>query len=134
MGEIIPSGEGIIIGPLAQYKSTYQILPRDENDLIPASPINITSPVTVSNITTTGFTLNWTTDVAGIGKISSPTSNYPDYGIMHNKFMIITRSELGYVIRDRVLDGVTGKLLVNDDSDPAILEKQGNQELCITNI
>jgi len=69
VGKVIPSGEVTIIGPLAQYKTTYQILPRDENDLIPGSPINFTSPVSVSNITTTGFTLSWVTDVAGTSEI-----------------------------------------------------------------
>jgi len=32
--------------------------------------------------------------------------------------MIITRSELGYAIRDRKYAGATAKVLVNDDSDP----------------
>ena len=69
VGKVIPSGNVTIIGPLAQYKTTYQILPRDENDLIPGSSINIISPVTVNNIAIDGFTLSWTTDVEGTTEI-----------------------------------------------------------------
>jgi len=69
VGKVIPSGNVTIVGPLAQYKDTYQILPRDEKDLIPGSAINIISPVTVNNITTTGFTLSWTTDTEGSTEI-----------------------------------------------------------------
>ncbi len=62
---VIPSGNVIIIGPLAQYKETYQILPRDGDDLIPGSSINIVSPVTVFNIQQDKFSLKWTTDTEG---------------------------------------------------------------------
>ncbi len=65
VGTVIPSGHVTIIGPLAQYKETYQILPRDGDDLQPGSSINIVTPVTVSNIQTTRFNLNWTTDTEG---------------------------------------------------------------------
>ncbi|NOY38059.1 MAG: T9SS type A sorting domain-containing protein [Chlorobi bacterium] len=68
-GTVIPSGEVTIIGPLGQYQSAYQVLPRDENDLIPANSINLTSPVTVSNITTTGFSLTWGTDNPGTSEL-----------------------------------------------------------------
>ncbi len=65
VGKVIPSGNVTITGPLAQYKSTYQILPRDENDLVSGSAINIITPVTVSNIQKDRFTLHWTTDTEG---------------------------------------------------------------------
>lgn len=64
-GTVIPSGEVTIIGVLGQYYSTYQVLPRDENDIIAASSINVSSPLIISSITTSSFFLHWSTDKAG---------------------------------------------------------------------
>ncbi len=47
----------------------YQLLPRGPVDLIPASGICYTSPVIQSDMTTTSFTLSWTTDLASDGVI-----------------------------------------------------------------
>ncbi len=69
VGKVIPSGNVIIVGPLAQYRDTYQILPRDENDLIPGSSINIITPVVIENIQTTLFNLRWTTDTEGTTQV-----------------------------------------------------------------
>lgn len=68
-GTFIPSGKVTITGPLGQYQDSYQILPRDEKDIEPESSINVTSPLTVSNITKTGFDLQWNTDKAGSTEI-----------------------------------------------------------------
>ena len=64
-GKVIPSGNVTIVGPLAQYKDTYQILPRDGDDLVPGSSINIVTPVTVTSITHSKINLYWTTDTEG---------------------------------------------------------------------
>lgn len=69
VGTVIPSGEVTITGLLGQYVNTYQVLPRDENDLVPANSINLTEPVTVTDITTTGFTLHWGTDTPGTSEV-----------------------------------------------------------------
>lgn len=69
VGTVIPSGEVTITGPLGQYQSYYQLLPRDANDVLPANTINILTPVTVSNITQNGFSLSWTTDNDGTTEI-----------------------------------------------------------------
>ena len=63
VGQVIPTGKINLIGICSQYYSTYQLLPRDMNDLVSAAPVNFTSPVTVKAITTTGITLSWETDV-----------------------------------------------------------------------
>ena len=65
VGKVIPSGNVIITGPLAQYKETYQILPRDGDDLVPGSSINIVTPVQVTSITLSKINLYWTTDTEG---------------------------------------------------------------------
>ncbi len=65
VGTVIPSGNVTIIGPLAQYNQTYQILPRDGDDLQAGSSINIVTPVEVYNISQTNFYVRWTTDNEG---------------------------------------------------------------------
>ncbi len=65
VGTVIPSGYVNITGPLAQYSSTYQILPRDGDDLVPGSSINIVTPVKVTSITYSKINLYWTTDTEG---------------------------------------------------------------------
>jgi len=69
VGKVIPSGEVTITGALGQYFSTYQVLPRDENDVVASSSINLTTPVTVGSITTTGFVMSWGTDVTGTSEL-----------------------------------------------------------------
>jgi phosphatidylserine/phosphatidylglycerophosphate/cardiolipin synthase-like enzyme len=43
----------------------YQLLPRNQNDMVSTSGICLTSEVVQENLTTTSFDLNWTTDIAG---------------------------------------------------------------------
>lgn len=63
VGEVIPTGKINLIGICSQYYSTYQILPRDMNDIVSAEPVNFISPVMVKEITTTSVALYWETDV-----------------------------------------------------------------------
>ncbi len=65
IGEVIPGNPVTLVGICSQFYANYQLLLRDTNDIINNSSINIISPITVSNISTSGFTLNWTTDSAG---------------------------------------------------------------------
>ena len=64
---LIPMGPVILIGISSQYTFStpandgYQILPRDSADIIPTGNLLITSAITQSNITTSGFDLSWTT-------------------------------------------------------------------------
>ncbi len=65
IGTVIPTNEVTLIGPLGAYSDTYQLLPRDQFDILSSSIINLTSLAVLSNLSKTGFTLDWTTDVAG---------------------------------------------------------------------
>lgn len=77
VGTPIPSGEVDLLGIVSQYyydettdtTDGYQILLRDLDDIIPTSNISFTSPVHISNISTSGFDLSWTTDSAGTTEI-----------------------------------------------------------------
>jgi phosphatidylserine/phosphatidylglycerophosphate/cardiolipin synthase-like enzyme len=61
----IPSGLISLYGPLGAYLETYQVLPRDQQDLVSYSSIQITQSPVLSALLRTGFTLEWTTNVEG---------------------------------------------------------------------
>lgn len=83
IGQIIPTGPITIIGISSQYTFTgsggYQLLPRDEDDLLLASGINITSALQQTNLNNTSFDLSWTTDLAGFSSLV--------YGISENNLI-----------------------------------------------
>lgn len=66
---LVPMGNVNITGCLGQYNANpnlgFQLIPRSLKDIIVNSSIKLTSPVTVSDITTTSVSLNWTTDAPG---------------------------------------------------------------------
>jgi phosphatidylserine/phosphatidylglycerophosphate/cardiolipin synthase-like enzyme len=69
-GEIIPSGKVKLIGICSQYSysnpnSGYQLLLRDMGDIQNNASIYMTSVITMSNLSTTGFNLHWTTNTNG---------------------------------------------------------------------
>lgn len=71
---ILPAGETNIVGIISQFDPDnsgdgYQILPRDAQDFVPLSAINIASEVEQTNITQTSFTLNWLTDTNGDSQV-----------------------------------------------------------------
>jgi phosphatidylserine/phosphatidylglycerophosphate/cardiolipin synthase-like enzyme len=61
----IPNSTVKVRGILSQFGNTYQMLPRNYDDLLSGNQIQITSPVAVSNIQTNSFTLSWQTDSVG---------------------------------------------------------------------
>jgi phosphatidylserine/phosphatidylglycerophosphate/cardiolipin synthase-like enzyme len=70
VGQIIPADKVTLVGICSQFSYTdpnggYQFLLRDKNDIISASAILFTTPLAVSNITTSSFTLGWNTNIAG---------------------------------------------------------------------
>jgi hypothetical protein len=62
---LIPMGSITLIGIASQFTFSspandgYQILPRDSADIIQSGSIIFTSPITQTNITTSGFDLSW---------------------------------------------------------------------------
>ena len=69
VGLVLPAGEVNLYGIVSQFSfdgfGGYQLLPRGSADLVPTSAINLSTQVDQTNITTTGFDLNWSTDVLG---------------------------------------------------------------------
>jgi hypothetical protein len=68
VGQNLPASAITLVGIVSQYDavapydSGYQILPRDENDFILPPGVAIIGQVTQTNISTTSFDLNWTTN------------------------------------------------------------------------
>jgi phosphatidylserine/phosphatidylglycerophosphate/cardiolipin synthase-like enzyme len=87
VGQQIPTGNLNLAGIVSQYSynqndvtTGYQLLPRDLNDLMLTGAVNIISPVTVQNITKSGFTLSWKTDSEAIPEvIYGATPNREDW-------------------------------------------------------
>lgn len=85
VGQIIPSGVVNLTGIMSQYCTSpstgctegYQFLLRTLADIESTSSIYLTQPISTSGITTTGFNINWSTNVAG-------TNSYIKYGLTPN--------------------------------------------------
>jgi len=74
VGASVPTGTFDVIGIMSQYSSTntatgYELTPRLYNDFILSGAPNINSVISVTNITTTSLTLNFTTINSGDTKI-----------------------------------------------------------------
>jgi len=75
IGEILPTGPCNITGIVSEYGGTYQLLIRYATDIVSFGSIHITSTLQTSNITTTGFSLNWKTDAPGNTFVKYGTTN-----------------------------------------------------------
>lgn len=65
IGTPIPGTAISLVGVLGAYQGTYQILPRDLEDLISASSIHMTGIPRMHRLSTSGFSVDWSTDAAG---------------------------------------------------------------------
>ncbi len=87
VGQPIPTGAVNITGIVSQYSYSgsggYQLLVRNGLDIVPDSTILITSPVSINNINTTGFTLNWTTNITGTSQIQYGNTPNLEIGILN---------------------------------------------------
>jgi phosphatidylserine/phosphatidylglycerophosphate/cardiolipin synthase-like enzyme len=74
VGQLIPTSMVDLVGIGSQFSYSspttgYQMMIRDQQDIISNTAISLSSPVTVSNITTTGFDLSWTTNISGTTEV-----------------------------------------------------------------
>jgi hypothetical protein len=65
IGNEVPLAAVNLIGIVSQFNSIYQLLPRDNNDIIIIDNFFITSSPVQSSITQNSFVVDWTTNVAG---------------------------------------------------------------------
>ena len=76
VGDPVPGGLVDLIGICSQYDTGnppvggYQVLPRGSGDLVPSTTINLTSGVEQQAITPDGFTLSWSTNLAGSSEVA----------------------------------------------------------------
>ncbi len=84
VGQGIPTGKIDLVSICSQYsydeddtRNGYQLLPREMEDFVLNSAINITSSIHISSIVKTGFTLTWSTDVESSSEVIYGTNNDP---------------------------------------------------------
>ena len=103
VGTTIPISGVNIIGLTSQFQSIYQLILRDANDIIPTASINIISSVSVSNISTSSFDLDWTTDIAGTTEVNYGLTtdlelgNYSDLAEGTNHAISLSNLEPGMI-------------------------------------
>lgn len=77
-GEILPTGETTVHGIVSQFSFSgfggYQILPRNTDDLVGTSAINLASVVDQYDIVTDAISIQWSTDIAGDSKVEYGTT------------------------------------------------------------
>ena len=69
VGTVIPTGPVNITGICSRFYETFQMLPRDLDDLKQTSPIFFTAAPKVSELSQTGFRLDWETNIKGSTEI-----------------------------------------------------------------
>ena len=73
LGSSIPLAKVTLTGLVSQFSSTYQLLPRDENDIVIEDNFYISSIPIQNDIEQTSFNINWTTNSAGTTAIEYGT-------------------------------------------------------------
>ncbi|WP_297101342.1 phospholipase D-like domain-containing protein [uncultured Draconibacterium sp.] len=69
VGEAIPTGTFDLVAICSQYSTTYQLLPRDADDFIFNTSIQLTSALEAIETTTSSITVEWNTDTDGTSEI-----------------------------------------------------------------
>lgn len=69
VGDAIPTGTFDLLAICSQYKTTYQLLPRDADDFIFNTNIQLTSALEVTETTSNSITIEWNTDTDGTSEI-----------------------------------------------------------------
>lgn len=84
VGQLIPTKPVSLVAICSQFsysandtQNGYQLLPRDMDDFISSHSVNITSIPTVSDISTSGFKISWTSDVDAMPKVTFGSSSEP---------------------------------------------------------
>ncbi|MDQ3051991.1 MAG: phospholipase D-like domain-containing protein [Bacteroidota bacterium] len=82
VGEVIPSSGITLYAICSQFGNQYQLLPRDEFDLVSSSAISITTPPYPQNISTSGFTVAWNTNINGDAFLRYGNTSALELGVM----------------------------------------------------
>jgi phosphatidylserine/phosphatidylglycerophosphate/cardiolipin synthase-like enzyme len=69
VGSVIPTGPVNLTGICSRFYSTFQMLPRDLDDIEQTSPIFFTEVPYISNLSQNGFDINWETNIEGTSEI-----------------------------------------------------------------
>jgi len=89
VGQIIPAAQVTVIGLCSQFDYNnpaigYQLLLRDKNDIVNSSSILFTTPLSISAITTSSFTLSWKTNIEGTTELHYGRTPELELGYLSN--------------------------------------------------
>ena len=102
-GQIIPAGEVSLRGILSQFTfdgvGGYQLLPRDLEDIISDSSINLVSKLNQSTHSQTSITVNWLTDTPGTSVVN--------YGTDQSNLDQTVTGEDGVTYHETTISGLT---------------------------
>lgn len=120
IGHVVPSGPVSLTGIASQFSYSsatagYQLLCRDSADIVNSSSISVISSVTLDSLSTSGFTIEWETDVAGTSEmyygttdtLGSHMSDTNSVAIHHLKITGANPSQLFYIKAFSVLGNDT---------------------------
>ncbi|PCH94620.1 MAG: hypothetical protein COB85_05460, partial [Bacteroidetes bacterium] len=88
VGTLIPVAPVTIVALASQFFTTYQLLPRDVNDIVLGSPLFLTSALSVSNITTSSVDLSWITNATASSTIKYGLTNAFEIGEVNDPTMV----------------------------------------------
>jgi phosphatidylserine/phosphatidylglycerophosphate/cardiolipin synthase-like enzyme len=105
VGTLIPTSTVDVIGILSQFdyadpNAGYQLLPRDENDIILGGTIAFTTPLDVTGLTQSGFTLNWETNMAGTTQMLYGYTTALELGVYNGTAGNVTSHSLAFTGAD----------------------------------
>ncbi len=83
VGQPIPTAAVTIIAVCSQYQTSYQLLPRNTNDIFISSSFYITSQPQSQNISSSGFDVNYTTNLPGSTFIEYGKTPLLELGILN---------------------------------------------------
>ncbi len=92
IGEPIPVSPVDLVGICSQYFSDYQLLLRDTNDIQNSSSINIISQLETGNLSETGLSISWETDVPGSSMLFYGNTPDLEIGVLTNPSLSTTHS------------------------------------------
>ncbi len=120
VGSVIPTGPVNLIGICSRFHSTFQMLPRDLDDIEIASPIFFSKLPVVSDLSQTGFRLDWETNINGSTEVTF--GNTPDLEKGHVKGLSDTTAHNFTVTAEGPSELFYVRIMSVSGEDTAVLE------------
>ncbi|MBK9671355.1 MAG: T9SS type A sorting domain-containing protein [Bacteroidetes bacterium] len=109
VGTLIPTGIISLRGIMSQFcppigssgcTTGYQLLPRDLNDIIAANGISVTTQLMASNLSTSGFQIDWSSNI-------TPTASFIKYGLTKSLELGVWQGSFNGTANTTIVTGLT---------------------------